>query len=224
MANAEPIRPSHSGRRLHGSASAWKKEREYWRTQLPMPCPRCSQMVMPWDMWDLDHIDIPVALGGTDSRLRPAHRSCNRKAGRELGAAIKRAGIKAIRDHIDNDIDNQSPALEFPPNSELNSNSKSINDIDFSGERATRPGHSPPLVPSPGVWPTSHAADKPADKRPDKHAFPGLPPELHSIPGNIPELTGIYPQSPTDSDNGILPDQGVTTPRPSAALWRRAPC
>src|SRR5262245_2937890 len=122
MAMPDPAPRSQSGRRLHGSARKWKAEREYWRTQLPMPCPRCSQMVMPWDHWDLDHIDIPVALGGSDTRLRPAHRSCNRKAGRELGAAIKRAGITAIRNHIDNDngnsTHNQWPASALSDNSD----------------------------------------------------------------------------------------------------------
>lgn len=139
MAMADPAPRSNSGRKLHGSAREWKREREKWREQLPLPCPRCSEMVMPWDHWDLDHIDIPVALGGTDSRLRPAHRSCNRKAGRELGAAIKRAGIKAIRNAMDNDIEAQSPATEQSANPDDENNSKSTNLIGFSGERVTSP-------------------------------------------------------------------------------------
>lgn len=173
-------------------------------------------MVMPWDHWDLDHFDIPVALGGTDNRVRPAHRSCNRKAGRELGAAIKRAGVKAIRDSIESDENDSQYDTDnelSDRNSKGNSNSKINSKVNqttrvFEG-RATPRSHSPRL---------STPLDRPASAGigADYVGYSDIPGDFHMIPG-------IAPNPPAVSDKGVLPDQGVITPPPSAALWRLSP-
>jgi hypothetical protein len=48
-------------------------------------CPRCGDIIRPWQLWDLDH---PHALhdGGHPLHAYPAHRACNRRAGGELAA------------------------------------------------------------------------------------------------------------------------------------------
>lgn len=54
------------------------------------PCPFCGTMILPGQLWDLDH-PTPVALGGRGGSGRPAHRRCNRQAGARLGQALARA-------------------------------------------------------------------------------------------------------------------------------------
>src|SRR4029450_5401800 len=59
-----------NGKRV--SRTDWQELRNRWHTRLPQPCPRCDRDVMPWDAWDLDHVGVPVALGATDTEIRPA--------------------------------------------------------------------------------------------------------------------------------------------------------
>src|SRR3954462_63083 len=79
---------------------AWRELRERWAARLPQPCPRCDRDVMPWEPWDLDHVGAPLALGGEHNPdIRPAHRSCNRRAGAELRQQIYAAGSKALAEN-----------------------------------------------------------------------------------------------------------------------------
>ena len=109
------------GRRLN--SDAWQALRQRWAQRLPLPCPRCAQPVEPWHPWDLDHIGIPHALAtGSDDGVRPAHASCNRKAGAELGQALTEFGIRKAREQLANSNSNIPPgnsdnAFFFPPNS-----------------------------------------------------------------------------------------------------------
>lgn len=54
-------------------------------------CPRCGQLMLQGQDLDLDHDQLPRALGGRAGQGRMAHRSCNRRAGSLLGAAMRRA-------------------------------------------------------------------------------------------------------------------------------------
>jgi hypothetical protein len=78
------------------STRAWRDLRKRWAQRLPVTCTRCPSLVQPWDAWDLDHADVPAALGGDLTGARPAHRSCNRVAGGELRQAISHAGKQAL--------------------------------------------------------------------------------------------------------------------------------
>lgn len=58
---------------------------------LPRPCARCGHPVLPTDRWDLDHLD-PRSLGGATwdlAGIAPAHSSCNRRHGAQLGNAAR---------------------------------------------------------------------------------------------------------------------------------------
>jgi hypothetical protein len=151
-------------------------------------------MVMPWDHWDLDHFDIPVALGGDDKRLRPAHRSCNRKAGRELGAAIKRAGITAIRQGMDAAADSES----------YENDSQSYDD-----------GITAPVFERPSTTRT-HSPRLPIPPDTD------LPPQWRGIPPEYLPPGVLTPDIPATA-NGIVADQGAVTPRPDSSVWTKTP-
>jgi 5-methylcytosine-specific restriction endonuclease McrA len=58
---------------------------------LPAPCVECGQLVTPDQAWQVAHI-VPAAMGGdtTLDNCRPAHRSCNARAGAQLGNALAR--------------------------------------------------------------------------------------------------------------------------------------
>lgn len=43
-------------------------------------CPYCDRPILPGQHFDIDHT-IPRIHGGLDYHVRPAHRSCNRRAG-----------------------------------------------------------------------------------------------------------------------------------------------
>jgi hypothetical protein len=54
------------------------------------PCARCGKPILPGQLWDLDHVDVPWADGG-GGRREPSQRRCNRSAGGRLGRARQRA-------------------------------------------------------------------------------------------------------------------------------------
>lgn len=69
-----------------------KRQRARLERTLPAPCCRCGRPVLPTDEWEADHL---VALVGwpehqpyPDHLIRPAHKSCNRRAGGKDGAKI----------------------------------------------------------------------------------------------------------------------------------------
>jgi hypothetical protein len=54
----------------------------------PEVCGRCGGGPRWWDPWEAGHI-VAAALGG-GPEVRREHRSCNRKAGGELGVALRK--------------------------------------------------------------------------------------------------------------------------------------
>lgn len=60
---------------------------------LPTQCARCGLMIQPGEPFDMGHAE-DVAAGGATSELRPEHRTCNRRGGGRLGAAIVNARKK----------------------------------------------------------------------------------------------------------------------------------
>lgn len=56
------------------------------------PCPYCRKPMLPGQTLDADHV-VPQALGG-GGELRWAHSSCNRRAGAELGNALRNCRIR----------------------------------------------------------------------------------------------------------------------------------
>jgi hypothetical protein len=87
-----PGSPVASGPRWHTdtvSSAAYhtvehRRARVAWAAQLTGPtptiCPFCLRPIRPWEPWDLDH-KTPVAHGGANGPLRPAHARCNRTNG-----------------------------------------------------------------------------------------------------------------------------------------------
>jgi hypothetical protein len=57
------------------TSAPWRALRKWWAQQLPLPCARCGQPVLPGTPWDLDH---------TDDTARPSHRVCNQRAGQAI--------------------------------------------------------------------------------------------------------------------------------------------
>ncbi len=53
------------------------------------PCGFCGRPILPGEKWDVDHI-IPRSQGGTTGPTRPAHATCNRRAGQRLAINNKR--------------------------------------------------------------------------------------------------------------------------------------
>jgi hypothetical protein len=70
------------------------------RAQLPpangQPCPYCRQPMWSTQRLDADHTRAR-AVGGTDSPLRWAHASCNRRAGQRLGMKLRTQHSAPIR-------------------------------------------------------------------------------------------------------------------------------
>ena len=147
---------------------------------------------MPWDMWDLDHVDIPAALGG-GGKLRPAHSSCNRRAGAELRKAIRTAGINQLREGIAQN----SNAGEFIESETRNS------EFDNESGPGFFAGDNRAAHISPGLDPSPAARNSPE--------FPGNSPALSELPG--------IAKSPAD----IRADHGCVTPRIDSVVWRNAP-
>lgn len=53
---------------------------------LPRPCPYCGELVLPGQLWDVDH-QVKRVDGGPlldPGNLRPAHVACNRRDGAEV--------------------------------------------------------------------------------------------------------------------------------------------
>lgn len=76
------------------SGAESRKARARWRPQLPLPCCRCNQPIipdpaLPHEGWDVDHWPVPREQGGTQTW--PAHSRCNTSAGGKRGAEIVNA-------------------------------------------------------------------------------------------------------------------------------------
>jgi hypothetical protein len=59
---------------------------------IPAVCARCGEGPRDTDPWEAGHVEA-VALGG-GAQVRPEHRSCNRRHGAQLGAALKKQQIE----------------------------------------------------------------------------------------------------------------------------------
>lgn len=74
-----------SGRRIMVQRQAWAQR----IATTDVTCPRCDEPVTPDQAWDLGHQE-DLALGGHPlSLMVPEHRSCNRRAGAQLGAMLR---------------------------------------------------------------------------------------------------------------------------------------
>ncbi len=83
---------AHRARREQLLAQALKAE----QSGSPMLCERCGEPLLSWQQLDLGHsIDLAVDAKALGDRLE--HSSCNRKAGAELGNAM-RTGLRASRE------------------------------------------------------------------------------------------------------------------------------
>ena len=71
MSSAAHHTAEHRTRRALASAALAVK---------PARCPFCLELIYPWQAWDLDH-ETPVAWGGANGPVRPAHARCNRTHG-----------------------------------------------------------------------------------------------------------------------------------------------
>lgn len=76
-----------------------QRQRKRIAASLPQPCCRCGKPVTQDMEWEADHL-IPLARipeGSTipPGMIRPAHKSCNRRAGGKQGAAIVNARNRA---------------------------------------------------------------------------------------------------------------------------------
>ena len=166
---------------------------------------------MPWDMWDLDHVDIPYVIAGDkgNSKLRPAHRSCNRRAGKELGLAIRRVGIETLKAGLDNDNG------ELSENSTLTNSDKKNSKVDkagpFSEDAVTGEHYTERRNPSP--------IERIDGNSPEHY---GIPPIPNGIPGLSPTMSPAL-VNPGRGIADIRPDQGISTPAPDSVAWRRAP-
>lgn len=60
-----------------GYGAAHKRERARWQRRgvVGLTCPRCEQLILPGDDWDLGHTDDRTDWTG------PEHATCNRSAG-----------------------------------------------------------------------------------------------------------------------------------------------
>ena len=67
-----------------------------WNADATTLCWRCSAPARAGDPWEPDHVQ-PAIVGGAShpSNLKPAHRSCNRRAGAQLKAQRVKAQAEA---------------------------------------------------------------------------------------------------------------------------------
>jgi len=81
------------GRRVSRSTGAYGADHQEARRRLlaqtPPVCWRCGKGTIPGDPWEAGHVS-DVALHGPNLELRREHRSCNRRAGAQLGAALRK--------------------------------------------------------------------------------------------------------------------------------------
>jgi hypothetical protein len=61
--------------------------------RIPAVCGRCGGAIRPGQAWDVGHVQA-YALGG-GLGFRPEHRSCNRRHGAQLAAALRKRRIEA---------------------------------------------------------------------------------------------------------------------------------
>lgn len=63
-------------------------------------CPFCGALIETWQAFDLDHalmVDLDPEGAGDLTAVRPAHRSCNRRAGAVYRNRKRRAAYRAPR-------------------------------------------------------------------------------------------------------------------------------
>ena len=75
------------------TGAPWVRLRTWWAQQLPLPCGRCGEAVMPGSDWHLDHM-VPRWAGGTDDTARPSHAYCNMAAGKDHPPRHRPAGLE----------------------------------------------------------------------------------------------------------------------------------
>lgn len=75
-------------------AKAYYRGHDQWRREHPLRegqiCPRCMGPMYSHQDLDVGHVK-DAALGGAHGPRRYEHRSCNRRAGAQLGQRIRRA-------------------------------------------------------------------------------------------------------------------------------------
>lgn len=54
-------------------------------------CWRCDELIDPLDEWDAGHLEDLATGGAPAGRRLPEHRRCNRVAGAQLGAQLRRS-------------------------------------------------------------------------------------------------------------------------------------
>lgn len=86
---------AHNHRRTTTQRGLGHRHQALRRALLPhaygTPCPRCGRLMLHGQELDLDHVELPRALGGRPGTGRMAHRHCNRSAGARLGNALRAA-------------------------------------------------------------------------------------------------------------------------------------
>ena len=76
------------------SSRSWKRLRASWAAVIAagaVTCPRCGKRITSDQAWDLGH-RVAFRAGGANGDVRPEHRACNRGAGAELAAELRRNG------------------------------------------------------------------------------------------------------------------------------------
>ena len=78
-------------------------QRQAWGERIAtqvVTCPRCEEQVTPDQDWDLGHQE-DLALGGHPlSVMVPEHRTCNRRAGGQLGAMLRPRSRRRLGDWL----------------------------------------------------------------------------------------------------------------------------
>jgi len=71
---------------LHNARYGWphRRYRAHWKRAVEaglVLCWRCERQILPWERWDLGHVDG----GGPREYSGPEHSKCNRQAGAAQG-------------------------------------------------------------------------------------------------------------------------------------------
>jgi hypothetical protein len=80
---------SRDRRRGHADQAA-RRALAAWVATGQAECPRCGQAIDPDQPWDAGHATSLAEGGRPDGPLRPEHASCNRSAGGQLAAELRR--------------------------------------------------------------------------------------------------------------------------------------
>lgn len=100
LAPMEETRPKRvSGRRVMVMRQAWTQRIS--DPDHPVVCPRCEEEVTPGQAWDMGHQE-DLALGGHPLGVMvPEHRTCNRRAGGQLGALLRPRGRRRLAEWLE---------------------------------------------------------------------------------------------------------------------------